>query len=132
VAPGAAVGVRGGSVRAKTAAVDAEPQGRAVLDGVRTAGALRGVVQVTASRRGGDLAAPPVPWWDRPVRGAGAVGLVVVVAGVFLEVLRGRRRGDRDGTGTRRGRGSADAGPGDLAEPVGGDLALDLGERRVH
>jgi hypothetical protein len=138
VAARAAVVVRGGSLRGRAAAVDADPAARAVLDGVRTTGALRGPVRTTRGAGQAGDAGRRVPWWDRPVRGAGAVALVVLVAGVFLEVLRGRRRGDEGGGAGHPGAGHPGAGHGDGGRddlPDGaldGDLALDLGERRVH
>jgi hypothetical protein len=133
VAAGATVVVRGGSLRGRPAAVHADRAERVTLDGVGTTGSLRGPVRATPARRDGDGPSPHLPWWNRPWRGAGAVAVVVLVAGLFLEVLRGRRRGgDVDGSGTR-GRGQGDGGRD--ARPDGainGDLALDLGERRVH
>ena len=50
------------------------------------------------------------------MRSAGAVALVVLLAGILLEVLRARRRGAV----------ACDE------SVLDGELALDLGERRVH
>jgi hypothetical protein len=108
---GAVVTVTGGTLRGGAAAVDAE--GRVHLRGVAAHGPVRGPVRRTPA------AAVPASaaWWDRPVRGTGAVVLVVLVAAAVLEVLRGRVRPDAGG-------GGAAAPP----PPADADLVLDLGE----
>ncbi len=129
VEPGADVAVHGGTLRGAVGA-RAAPSGRRgelVLRGVTTEGPVQSSVRVEAPRpRGPDplTGERAASWWDRPVRGAGALGLVVLVSGVALELLRGRSR-------HREGRGAAGA----AAAPPGGDggadgeLVLDLGER---
>jgi hypothetical protein len=137
VTAGGAVVVRGGSVRGGASAVSADLGAHAVLDGVTTTGAVSGPVRVAAVPADAGSADHPVTaWWDRPVRGTGTVAVVVLVAGVWLEVLRGRRRNGRNGPGESGGNGDRGRGelPGGAKDGVaeGGDLALDLGEQRVH
>ena len=128
VAAGAIVVVRGGSLRGRAAAVAADPAARAVLDDVATRGAVTGSVQVAPTL--GDAGHPALhatPWWDRPVRGTGGVAGVVLIAGVCLEVLRGRRRvGTPAGAGGMQG--VEDRGlDGGLGGGSVGELVLDLG-----
>jgi hypothetical protein len=139
VGAGAAVIVRGGSLRGRAAAVAADPAARALLDGVTTRGPVRGPVQVApATGDAGSAGRHVTPWWDPHVRGTGAVAVVVLTAGVCLEVLRGRRRGG-DGHDPGEGRSGGDDHGGRCETPDGvpdegldGELVLDLGERRVH
>ena len=134
VRAGAAVVVRGGSLRGRAAAVAADPSARAELDGVTTAGPVTGPVRVApAVGDTGSARRRLTSWWDRPVRGTGGVAVLVLIAGVCSEVLRGRRRGDVR-TGAGRIQPAVGDGRGDRGSDGGldGELVLDLGERRVH
>jgi hypothetical protein len=138
VTVGGAVVVRRGAVRGRTTAVSADPGARAVLDGVTTTGAVSGAVRVAAvPADAGSAGRAVTAWWDRPVRGTGTVAVVVLVAGVCLEVLHVRRRDGGNGPGEGQRGGNGDGGLGELPDGVEdgapeGDLALDLGEQRVH
>ncbi len=123
VGSGGVVTVRGGALRGGGAAVAAD--GAAVLQDVATRGELRGPVRVARATQA--VAGPS--WWDRSARGAGVMAVAVLVAGLGLDLLRGRSR-DLGGPGStgpsRASAGGADGEGGD------GELALDLGEQRVH
>jgi hypothetical protein len=113
VGAGAEVTVRGGVLRGQ-AAVAAE--GPTLLQDVAAAGSLRGPVRVERTAPG---SATGRTWWDRPMKGAGVVVVVALVAGLGLEVLRGRSRAD----------GARDE---LLAQGRDGELSLDLGEQWVR
>ncbi|HVN11958.1 MAG TPA: hypothetical protein VMT69_07680 [Kineosporiaceae bacterium] len=131
-----AVVVRGGELRGGRHAVRATDSRDVVLEGTATTGAVRG-----ATVRSGP-AGPPAggggvpadggpgtrpPWW--PVRGAGALALLVLAGGIALEPARSRRRSPASipvGVPDRAARWAV---PGALPVPADGDLLerLDLG-----
>jgi len=90
--------VRGGQLRASRDAVRVVDSAGVVLDAVATTGAVRGPVTRGGAGRAvgagasssGAVPAALSPW--SPVRGAGAVALLVLAGGVLLELARSRRR----------------------------------------
>jgi hypothetical protein len=147
---GSDVAVRGGSLRG-TAAVRADGQSLGVrLEGVTTRGLIAGpvgvhggVVESRAQGAGADagagagvVGAAGGSWWSGRwggrLRGAGGVAVVVVVGGLLLEVLRGRRREARRASSAEGSRGTAPAVPVQRDRAAGAtDLVLDLGETRA-
>ncbi len=123
VGSGGVVAVRGGALRGGGAAVAAD--GAAVLRDVATTGELRGPVRVERIPQ----AWAGRSWWDLSARGAGVMAVGVLVAGLGLDLLRGRSR-DHGGPGSTGPWAAADSGA--VGEGVDGELALDLGEQRVH
>jgi hypothetical protein len=96
--------VQGSELRAWRDAVRVSDSRGVVLDGVATVGAVRGAVTVRRGRASGGAgsgtaafparrpsASPPRTPWS-PVRGAGAVALLVLAGGLLVEIGRSWRR----------------------------------------